>query len=424
MPPSSIQKPLDIAIVGGGIAGLALAISLLKHCHINLTIYESAQRFGEIGAGVAFGSNAVSAMALIDPRIKEGFEKVATRPLWDSKKKLWFDFRYGKDFGEGMMTGDKVASVDNTGDAGTVHRADFLDALVHLIPDGCAQFGKRMVAMVDEGDAGVSLKFNDGTEARHTAVIGCDGIKSRVRNYILGAANPSAHPTFSGKSCHRGLVPMEKAVLVLGEELAQSNNLFMGPGGHIAFFPVQQGRTMNVVAHHSCPSWDNTDWVIPATREELLAEYEGWGEPVQKILRLMQDLNTWALFDMPAVDVYYKGRVCLTGDAAHASTPHQGSGAAMAMEDAYVLGILLGDAKDPSSLQVAFAAYDNVRRPRTQKLVATSREASHLFSMELPGVGANREALKESIEGRMSWIWDEDLTSEVCAARNIVQKSL
>ena len=131
----------------------------------------------------------------------------------------------------------------------------------------------------------------------------------------------------------------------------------------------------------------------------------------------MQKLDICPLFDAPAADTFHKAHICLLGDAAHASTRHQGSGAAIAIEDVFVLGTLVGDAKDAPSLEAVFTAYDIDLKPRTQKLVATSREASHLFAMALLGVGTNREAIKKKIEGRMSWMWNEDLTAEVHEAR-------
>ena len=238
------QKPLDIAVIGGGIAGLTLVIGLLKH-NIQVTLYESAHHFGEIGAGVGFGPNSMLATTLIDPAIKKGVEKVATSNQWDSKNHVWFDFRYGEDRGEEGRTGKLFHTLSCMGDQSTMHRADFLDEMVKLIPPGIAQFGKRLVALEDLGHDGLRLKFRDGTEATHHAVIGCDGIKSVTREYILGRDDPAAHAVFTGKYCHRGLIPMDKAASLLGDELAKNNNMYLGHHGHILTFPVQKGKTMN-----------------------------------------------------------------------------------------------------------------------------------------------------------------------------------
>ena len=244
MTSSTSVKPLDIAVVGGGIAGLTLVIGLLKQ-NIQVTCYEAAHHFGEIGAGVALGPNSVRAMALIDPAIKDAFNKVATSNQWESKKNLWVDVRYGEDEGENGRTGKLIHSVECSGGQATLHRADFLDEMVKLVPTSIARFGKRLVGLEDLGHEGLRLRFRDGTEATHHTVIGCDGIKSVTRQYILGPKNPAAHAVFTGKYCYRGLLPMDKAVPVLGDELAKNNTLYIGHHKHIIMFPVQKGRTMN-----------------------------------------------------------------------------------------------------------------------------------------------------------------------------------
>ena len=240
----SHQTPLDIAVIGGGIAGLTLVIGLLKH-HIQVTLYESAHHFGEIGAGVGFGPNSIRATTLVDPAIKKGVEKVATSNQWETKKQVWFDFRYGEDKSKEAMTGELFHTLLCVGEQSTMHRADFLDEMIKLIPPGIAHFGKRLVTIEDLGRYGVRLKFRDGTEATHHAVIGCDGIKSATREYILGSNDPAAHAVFTGKYCHRGLIPMDRAAALLGDELAKNNNMYLGHHGHILTFPVQKGKTMN-----------------------------------------------------------------------------------------------------------------------------------------------------------------------------------
>lgn len=244
-----VADKLDIAIIGGGIAGLTLAISLMKFEHVKVTIYEAAAKFGEIGTGVAFGPNATRAMAHISPEVKQGFQNVATYNLWPSKKDIWFDFRFGQDQPDGTKAGEWFHGLHCPSGQAAVHRADFLDELVKLVPEGIAKFGKHVEALEDV-DGGTKLVFSDGTEALHQAIIGCDGIKSQTRKYILGENNSVAFASYTGKYCHRGLIPMKKAVDALGEELAQNNNMYLGHHGHILTFPVRKGETMNGELEH------------------------------------------------------------------------------------------------------------------------------------------------------------------------------
>lgn len=416
---STSSAPFDIAIVGGGIAGLILALSLHEHApHIPLTIYEAAPKFGEIGAGVAFGPNARRAMHLISPAVREGFERRATANKFQDKGATWFDFRCGMDIKTGRKDGEYVAEsrIQGGQSDGRVHRADFLDEMVKLLPEGVAKFGKRLVEM-EETDDEVVVKFADGSKARHSAVIGCDGIKSRTRAWMHGESNPISHAVFTGKYCYRGLIPMDDAVELLGEELAANSQMYMGYGGHILTFPVQKGKTMNVVAFSSAKTWDAEAWVVPADREKMYKDYEGWGKTVHDILKLMQKPDIWALFNHLPCEKYSKGRVCLIGDAAHASTPHQGAGAGMAVEDGYVMSKILASVRRPEDLAVAFEAFDYCRRERTQKLVTTSKDAGQLYDLELQGVRDNLDKAEQNLHCRMKWIWEHTLDGDVAEGR-------
>jgi len=418
---NSKTAPFDIAIVGGGIAGLVLALSLREHApSISLTLYEAAHKFGEIGAGVAFGPNARRAMHLVSPAVREGFERRSTPNLSPDKAHSWFDFHCGMDQrgDAGAKDGDYLTSteIDHGEMDGRVHRADFLDEMVKLLPDGVAKFAKRLVDLEDNGKE-VLMKFADGSEARHSAVIGCDGIKSRTRAWMHGQENPVSHAVFSGKYCYRGLIPMDDAVELLGEKLAGNSQMYLGYGGHILTFPVQKGKTMNVVAFNSAETWDSEAWVVEADRKKMYKDYEGWGKSVHSILQLMQKPDIWALFNHLPCDTYAKGRVCLIGDAAHATTPHQGSGAGMAVEDAYVMSKILAGVKRAEDLPVAFESFDYCRRARTQKLVTTSKDAGQLYDWELQGVKDNLDKQSQNLRCRMKWIWDHNLEGDVSEGR-------
>jgi salicylate hydroxylase len=134
----------------------------------------------------------------------------------------------------------------------------------------------------------------------------------------------------------------------------------------------------------------------------------------------MEKPDIGALFNPQPAHSYYNGRVCVTGDTAHASTPHQGTGARMAIEDAYVLSSLLGPVNNPKDIEAAFKAFDAVRRERTQKLATTSREAGQLYEMELEEVGDDIANIKANLDSRMGWIWNEDLHAEVEEGRRII----
>ena len=412
-------RTFKIAICGGGIGGLALAIALLRQ-GVPVHIYEAASAFAEIGAGVSFGPNAVRAMSLIDPKIRQGYDRRSTSNGWLEKKDVWFDYRLGMDHKDGKRkAGDWFHATIAPGvGQSSVHRAHFLDELVKLVPEECATFGKR-VEKVEPLDDGVKLVFSDGSEAEASAVIGCDGIKSQIRPILLGRDAPASHAVFSGKYAYRGLIPMPKAVDLLGDDLARNSQMYIGYHGHILTFPIEKGKTMNVVAFKSKKDgeWKEDRWVLPMKRTDMEEDFKDWGSSVKSILSLMEKPDVWALFDHPPAHTYNKGRICLLGDAAHATTPHQGSGAGMALEDAYILSNLLGQIKDSMEIERAFKAYEAVRKERSQKVVTTSRTAGRVYDLEQEGVEDNLEKLSKDLEERQKWIWNHDLEKDMGSAK-------
>jgi salicylate hydroxylase len=122
----------------------------------------------------------------------------------------------------------------------------------------------------------------------------------------------------------------------------------------------------------------------------------------------MEKKDLWALFDHPPAETYYKGRVCLLGDAAHASTPHQGAGAGTALEDAYILSGLLGQVRSVDEIEDAFKIYDATRLPRTQRLATTSREGRETYELENEDVADDEEKLRRNLDERQWWIWNHD----------------
>jgi salicylate hydroxylase len=134
----------------------------------------------------------------------------------------------------------------------------------------------------------------------------------------------------------------------------------------------------------------------------------------------MEKPDVWALFDHPPAPTYFKGRLALLGDAAHASTPHQGAGAGQAIEDAFILSNLLGQANSVEEIEKAFYAYDAIRRPRSQKVVATSRDAAKIYEFEDEELGSDLDSIRRRLEIRYDWIWNEDLPNQLKKAQDIM----
>lgn len=412
----SDQKDIDIAIIGGGISGLTLAIAL-HHRNVNVKIYEQAPKFGEIGAGVAFGPNAITAMRKCHEGIHEAFEKVVTKNSWPSKQKVWFDYLDGYDkSSESAGHQEALFTISNPiGQAG-VHRARFLDEMVGLLPKDNAVFGKRLRTITEADDGKLIMHFEDGSQAKADAVIGCDGIKSRVRQIMFGENHPCAHPGYTHKYAYRGLVPMEKAVEAVGEERAKNACMHVGPGSHVLTFPINHGQILNIVAFHT----NDDDWpdyqrlTRPAKREDALKDFERFGPNVKALLKLTKpDLDVWAIFDLldNPVPRFNKGRVSITGDAAHATSPHHGAGAGMCIEDSAVLATMLADerVKSATDIEAVFTAFDACRRERGQWLVQSSRFIGDAYEWRAEGVGDDIKKIENEINRRNAIIGDVDI---------------
>ncbi|OIW27096.1 FAD/NAD(P)-binding domain-containing protein [Coniochaeta ligniaria NRRL 30616] len=426
------RAPFSIAIIGGGITGLTLAIALHRR-NVDCTVYEQAPSFKEIGAGLGFHPGAVQALRLCDEDIFRAFEKVCTVNKWDSKRHVWFDVFDGTADVPANELEPAFTIVQPQTGGGSCHRARFLDKLVKLLPKDrdIARFDKRLERIEDD-EGGCLITFCDGTVARADAVIGCDGIKSRTRELMLGDDKlTQAKCGYSGKYAYRCLIPMAEAIEALGEEKAANTSLWMGPNCHALTFPVSHGNTLNLVAFVS----DNKRWpdearlTLPATREEILHDFREFGPNVSRLIAMIDEKpDRWGLFDLAEHPLpgYFRGRICLAGDAAHASTPHHGAGAGVSIEDVAVLSTLLADEslRGPEDLEAVFAAYDESRRARTQWLVQSSRRAADLYEWRDAKIGKDYDGILGEINARQAYIWNLDLRAELDSAREGLKRRL
>jgi salicylate hydroxylase len=292
---------LQVAICGAGIAGLSLAISIQRRCpNIKCTLYEARSNYGEIGAGVGFGPNSVTAMYLIDPAIKAGYDKIRTRNGIPEKENVWYDFRWGQGSEENKLIG--VVKSEEGYTHGNCSRSQFLDELVKLVAPGSAVFDKKIVGVIDDKEKGKTiLSFQDGTHVEADAVIGCDGVKSNCRKILLGPSSIEATPTFSGKFAYRKVVDMKKAISVAGEDV-KNRQMYLGQGGHVLTFPIRHGQMLNIVAFTSQTDgvWNDRQWVLPSTTESMQQQFSGWGSQVSKVLSVSDPSSN----DNPNSQVY------------------------------------------------------------------------------------------------------------------------
>ncbi|KAJ5702329.1 hypothetical protein N7488_009877 [Penicillium malachiteum] len=400
--------------IGGGIAGVTLAIALHTR-GVSVRIYEQANGFHEVGAGVRFGPNAVEAMHLCDSGIFDTFEHVCTRNQWPNKRTVWFDYLNGVTQTAQEKEEILFTITSSLGQNG-VHRAHFLDELVKLLPADVPRFRKHLNDITEQDDNKLLLSFADGSTETADLVVGCDGIKSRVRQILLGDDHPASLPVYTHKYAYRGLVPMPIAIEAVGEEIALNSCMHIGPRNHILTFPVDHGETLNIVAFHT----DDGDWkeypnlTRSGTREEALTDFAAFGGNITSLLKLCdEELQVWAIYDLAEhpVPFFSKDRVCIAGDAAHATSPHHGAGAGFCIEDSAVLATLLCDrrVKSHTDVETALEIYDDLRRDRAHWLVQSSHFLGNGYEWMAEGVGSDFTKLEAEINSRNAVIQQFDV---------------
>lgn len=352
-----------VGIVGGGIGGVALAVSLLQR-GFSVQIFERAERFGEVGAGIQMTPNAVKvikALGLFDRINALGFLPNAV-------------------VGRNWKTGRENFRIPLKGSCETlydapyihIHRAELHSLFADTLPAEICHFGKVCTGVRQDAD-GATAVFADGTEFTADLIVGADGVRSVIRSGLFGAQEPR----FTGHMCYRAVVPVGGVV----DYVSPDSSFWMGPNGHVVTYYVNGGKAVNIVAVSETANWVQESWNAKSSKNEMLASFPGWHPNLQKLFSKVDEVYRWGLFDRDPMERWTKGRVTLLGDAAHPMLPFLSQGAAMAIEDGYVLASALALHDD---LSRALAAYEAERRPRTSRVQLEARERGRTYHLPSP----------------------------------------
>ncbi|MDQ3611499.1 MAG: FAD-dependent monooxygenase, partial [Actinomycetota bacterium] len=319
-----------IAIVGGGIGGLATA-AFLDRAGVPAMLYEQASELKEIGAGLVLAPNAVRLLRRLG--VMDGLLGRAV-PL-----DVGWEFRRWED-GRVLSSEDLAGSCERLyGERTyTLHRADLLSAIGSAVPAGAVRLGKRCATVTVRSDS-VLLSFTDGTVTEADVVIGADGVHSTVR----GAVTEPSSATYSGMCAFRAVVPADCAP-DFARRRAQT--LWIGPDHHLVHYPISGGAAVNLVAFAPAGDYTVESWSATATVDEFLAEFKGWDSRLQDLIRQADTPGRWALVDREPLERWSRGPLTLLGDAAHPMFPFFAQGAAQSIEDAAVLARCLAQNLD------------------------------------------------------------------------------
>ncbi|KAI1284787.1 salicylate hydroxylase [Xylaria sp. FL0933] len=370
-----------VAIIGGGLAGATLANALVRESHLEIHVFESASEFPERGAAVGLGINAQLALNQVLPTATALLDKAGAVPLNSSRLVL----------GSGPEAGKLIFDLAESDPGQVVHRASLLRELLAPLPKESLHPNKKLVA-IKAHDGGVELTFQDETTYQFEAVIGADGIFSSVRDHVLrGREAAKAH---SASPAHfwdcRNVVPLDKAKTLLGDEYFELDRQWgwVGDGAFLMHDVLENGTMVQCVIS----GVEKDPAIDPKERKRALTR-DG----------LRESLRSW--LGGPIADGMIE-HVCLVGDAAHATTPWQGSGTGLAIEDAMVVGALLAEISSSKDIESAFRAYDEVRRPRCQQVIDSSRETGRILCGQS---GLQADKLRGLLAPRWDFIFGLDM---------------
>jgi 2-polyprenyl-6-methoxyphenol hydroxylase-like FAD-dependent oxidoreductase len=351
-----------VVIVGGGIAGPALAL-LLDKAGISSAVYEAYPQADDIGGGLQIAPNG---MRVLD-RIGVADQLLARGVA-------------GEEFCFENQNGTVLARVGN----GRAHKygvpaVQMSRSVLHkALMEEVARRGitityrKRLTELSCHSD-GVAARFEDGTMAEGTILVGADGVHSRTREILFPAGPRPVYTgifTVGGFASHPSLAPageaqMQRLHMIFGREG------FFGYGYFDRQYPSRVMWWSHLERKREPSKQEYASWSTEELRAELLERHRGWHEPVQTILRSATDLMRGPIYDVPTLPAWSRDRTLLIGDAAHAISPHAGQGASLALEDAMMLAKLLRDRQ--SSYVETFALFEQSRRARVEKIIAEAR---------------------------------------------------
>jgi salicylate hydroxylase len=383
---------LPVLVAGGGIGGLAAAYALaLKGFPVR--VFEQAPEFKEIGAGIQLGPNIFHALdkiglknaVLADAHRPPGMEmrcalsgELVTRIPLDERFLEWFKQPYA-----------------------VTHRADihavFLDAcqgnnLVSLET-------RRTVEGYEQDADGVTLILNSGERIRGRALIGCDGMWSKIRESIVGDGKPRV----SGHIAYRAVLRRDE---VPSDLWRPDVVLWAGPRTHLVHYPLRRGELYNLVAVFHSDRYEE-GWNTEADANDLWAHFKGQRAEVLRMLERIETWRMWVLCDREPVKEWSKGRVTLLGDAAHPMLQYLAQGACMATEDAVCLAE--NCAEQPGNPAAAFQNYVQQRYLRTARVQIMARVYGDFYHARGPAAELRDQMLRprtpeQSYEG-IAWLY-------------------
>jgi salicylate hydroxylase len=390
----------DIIVIGAGVGGLAAATALAQR-QARVRLYERSMALKEVGAGIQIGPNGVAVLEALG--LRDAAEEHASLPQAIELR----DYRSERRVARLALGGDCVSRYGRP--YWHFHRADLLKVLA----DGAREAGVDIhlgetVEAVEVKSGQCSIRLASGEEKEALCVVAADGLRSKTRSaHFSGRA-----PRFTGHVAWRGLV---RAADLPEGCLPAVARVFMGPRRHLVTYPLRGGSLQNFIAVEERTGWATEGWTELDDPANLRAAFRDFGPQVRTLLEAVERTFLWGLFDHPPLDSWARGHLVLTGDACHPTLPFLAQGAAMALEDAWVLAAELDVAHAPAK---GLKAYEARRKPRTSQIQRASVRNGQIYHLQ-PGVrqlahlgiAAASSLLPGALIGRLDWLYGADVVS-------------
>ncbi|KAH6900629.1 hypothetical protein B0T10DRAFT_33098 [Thelonectria olida] len=406
---SSSSSKFDVAIAGGGIAGLITAIALLKHPGVRVQVYERASEFREIGASIGLGPNGLRSLEAL------GVENALVGDVCQRQKSEWpMIYRHWK---TEEVLGHDVHHTVKTKKHFTAryHRAHLHQALLENLPRDIIHLGKKTVDVKADPETGATLYFEDGTSAQADIVIGADGIHSRVRKTFV----PSHSLHWTGWVALRATFEASR----LGDlEYPEDAVHWIGHDRNFFHSRLGKGLFTTVGGFHADPTDANAqgrdaNWDDLGSLEQFKELYKDWNPTVRAFIDAAPYIRLFPNFAGAALDTWsFDNRVTLVGDAAHTHGGAFAAGGSLAINDAHALYLSLdhvwpassAQAGKPTKEQIAdiFRLYEATRQPQVNKLLGVVHKAlaGQKVTVER-GKTETDEQLRQRVSGRMDPWW-------------------
>lgn len=348
---------MKVIVIGAGIGGTSAALALQKLGH-EVVVYDRMRENRPVGAALSLWSNGVKVLNWLGlgPQVAALGGQMDDMAYYDGHT------------GDELCRFSLAPVTEQTGQRPyPVARADLQQLMMDAVGPAHIQLGKQLTG-VSESDGVVTATFTDGSTDTADLLIGADGARSLVRDYVTEPTGIRPERTYSGYVNYNGLVAADERIGPLDQWTT-----YVGDGKRCAVMPVAGDRFYFFV------DVPGPSGVVEDRMAALEAAFGSWGAPgVRALLDGIdpdESLNRVEIWDIDPFDTWVRGRVAILGDAAHNTAPDIGQGACSALEDSFALGIVF--ATTTLSVEDSLKRYERIRTERAGDLVLRARKRAH-----------------------------------------------